>query len=58
MEYKLLIYLINNRNRIINKEELFKNVWEDIITADGTLNVHVRYIREKIEDDANNPKKT
>lgn len=57
MEYKLLIYLINNRNRIINKEELFKNVWEDIITADGTLNVHVRHIREKIENDANNPKR-
>ena len=57
MEYKLLSYLINNKGRIINKEELFENVWEDTITGDGTLNVHVRHLREKIEDDANNPKR-
>ena len=57
MEYKLLCYFINNKNRIINKEELFEKVWEDTITSDGTLNVHVRHIREKIEEDPNNPKR-
>lgn len=57
MEYKLLSYFINNKGRIINKEELFENVWEDTITGDGTLNVHVRHLREKIENDANNPKR-
>lgn len=54
MEYKLLAYLVRNRGRVIPKEELFKNVWEDTITGDGTLNVHIRRLREKIED---NPKK-
>ena len=53
MEYKLLIYLVKNKNRVISKEELFLKVWEDAITGDNTLNVHIRYLREKIEE---NPK--
>ncbi|MDP4094219.1 MAG: response regulator transcription factor [Bacillota bacterium] len=55
MEYKLLCYLIQNRNRIIPKEELFEKVWGDVITTDGTLNVHIRHLREKIEKDPNDP---
>lgn len=55
MEYKLLIYLINNPGRVIHKEELFESVWEDKVTGDGTLNVHIRHLREKIEDNPNEP---
>ena len=55
MEYKLLVYLIRNKSRIIPKEELFENVWEDAIITDATLNVHIRHLREKIEKDTNNP---
>ncbi|WP_167956084.1 response regulator transcription factor [Anaerosporobacter faecicola] len=55
MEYRLLCYLIKNRGRIISKEELFKEVWQDAITGDGTLNVHIRYLREKIEENPNEP---
>lgn len=55
MEYKLLSYLVQNRNRLISKEELFSRVWGDSITSDGTLNVHIRKLREKIERDPNNP---
>lgn len=55
MEFKLLAYLVQNRGRVIPKEELFKNVWEDTFTGDGTLNVHIRRLREKIEDDPNEP---
>jgi len=56
LEYKLLVYLINNSNRLVTKEELFDNVWQDKWTSDGTLNVHIRKIREAIEIDPNNPK--
>jgi len=55
MEFKLLYYLVQNQGRVISKEELFKKVWEDSITGDNTLNVHVRRLREKLEDDPNNP---
>lgn len=55
MEYKLLCYLIQNRGRVVPKEELFKEVWGDTITTDGTLNVHVCRLREKIEKNPNAP---
>lgn len=57
MEYQLLEYLVQNANRIIPKEELFRKVWKDAITGDGTLNVHIRRIREKIEETPNDPKR-
>lgn len=54
-EYKLLCYLIRNKGRILTKEELFREVWGDAVTGDGTLNVHIRHLREKIESDPNEP---
>ena len=55
LEYRLLCYLAKNKNRIISKSELFQEVWGDSITSDGTLNVHIRHLREKIEKNANKP---
>ncbi|WP_235801838.1 response regulator transcription factor [Ureibacillus manganicus] len=55
MEYKLLSYLAKNKNRIITKDELFQNIWGDSFVGDGTLNVHIRHLREKIESDPKNP---
>ena len=55
MEYKLLTYLAEHKNRTITKVELFQKVWGDAITGDGTLNVHIRRLREKIEEDPNEP---
>ncbi len=55
MEYKLLCYLIRNSGRIIEKSELFERVWEDKVTGDGTLNVHIRRLREKIEKSPEEP---
>ena len=55
MEYKLLCYLMENKGKIMSKDELFEHVWEDSFVGDGTLNVHIRHLREKIEDDPNQP---
>lgn len=55
LEFKLLAYLIENKDRVVSKRELFENVWEDKFTGDGTLNVHIRRLREAVEKDANNP---
>jgi len=55
MEYRLLKYLYDNKGRIVEKSELFKEVWGDTFVSDGTLNVHVRRLREKIEADPNDP---
>ncbi len=55
LEFKLLAYLIRNEGRMIPKQELFEKVWEDKFAGDGTLNVHIRKIREAIERDPGNP---
>ena len=56
LEFKLLTYLIENKGKVISKKELFENVWEDKFTGDGTLNVHIRRLREAIENNPNEPK--
>ncbi len=55
MEFKLLLYLVRNPDRLITKQELFEKVWKDRFTADNTLNVHIRKIREAIEKDPQKP---
>lgn len=55
MEYKLLEYLCENRGRVITKDELLKEVWNDEFIGEGTLAVHIRHLREKIEKDPKNP---
>lgn len=55
LEFRLLSYLIKNRSRVVPKQELFETVWEDRFTGDGTLNVHIRKIREAIEREPGRP---
>jgi len=54
-EYALLAYLITNPGRVISKDELLAALWSDSGASDGTLNVHMRRLREKIEADPNEP---
>ena len=55
-EFKLLKCLFDNRNTIVKKETLFDMVWGDTYFSDGTLNVHIRKLREKLEENPNEPK--
>ena len=55
MEYKMLFYLLQNRGRVVTKDELLKSVWEDEFIGEGTLAVHARHLREKLEKDPKNP---
>jgi two-component system, OmpR family, response regulator VicR len=56
-EYGLLLYLARNPNRIIGKERLYEHVWgEDAVGVDNTMMVHIRHLREKIEDDPSCPR--
>jgi len=54
-EFRLLHYLYEHKNIVVTKKELFDNVWGDEFFSDGTLNVHIRKIREKIEKNPNEP---
>jgi DNA-binding response OmpR family regulator len=54
-EYALLIYLINNSNRIITRKELLINVWNSEIYTENTVNTYIMRLRNKIEKDKNFP---
>ena len=54
-EFSLLKCLYEHKNSIVTKDVLFDEVWGDAFYSDGTLNVHIRKLREKIEKDPNAP---
>jgi len=54
-EFQLLRCLYEHRNTIVTKEMLFEEVWGDSFYGDGTLNVHIRKLREKLEENPNEP---
>lgn len=55
LEFKLLSCLMKNENKVVTKQELFEEVWGDRFTGDGTLNVHIRRLREAIEREPGSP---
>lgn len=56
-EYMLLEYLILNENITISKEKLAENVWGNEYDGyDNTVMVHIRHLREKIEENPSQPK--
>ncbi|NJJ37487.1 response regulator transcription factor [Clostridioides difficile] len=56
-EYQLLSYMAQNVNKIISKERLYEQVWGAYSSiCDNTIMVHIRHIREKIENNPSNPK--
>lgn len=56
-ELRLFLYMANNPNQIISKEKICDEVWgEDYIGFDNTIMVHIRRLREKIEDNPSSPK--
>lgn len=56
LEFRLLAYLMEHDGKVVSKKELFEKVWEDKFTGDGTLNVHIRRLREAIEPDPHAPR--
>lgn len=50
-EYELLLILIQNRNVLMYREELFEKVWQREFTGDSrTLDLHIQRLRKKLED--------
>lgn len=57
IEFKLLIFLVENVNVILPKSKILENVWGiEFEGMENTLMVHIRHLREKIEDDPHNPR--
>ena len=57
-EYELLLLLLENRGKTLSKEYLFHQIWgSDSFSEQQTLTVHIKWLRQKMEDDPKNPKK-
>ena len=58
LEYRLLLVFINNRGRLLTREQLLDSLWDaaGAYVNDNTLTVYIKRLREKIEDDPSNPK--
>lgn len=57
-EFQLLLYLLQNKNRILTKEELFHQIWGNGSDSEmQTLTVHIKRLRNKIEEDPEHPKR-
>lgn len=55
-QYHIFQHFIRHLNQILTKEQLYEGVWgESYIEGDKTLMVHIRYLREKLEEDPANP---
>lgn len=56
-EYKMFLYMLKHKNQIISKERFCDEVWgEDFLGFDNTIMVHIRKLREKIEENPSKPK--
>ena len=57
-EFELLLLLMENKGRALSKEYIFGQVWgSDSFSEQQTLTVHIKWLRQKIEDIPKNPKK-
>jgi len=56
-EFDLIVTLAENEGRVMSREYLLNHVWGDDFYGDErTVDVHIRWLREKLEDDSSNPK--
>lgn len=55
-QFYIFHYLLRHLGQIMTKEQIYESVWnEPYLDGDKTLMVHIRYLREKIEQDPANP---
>ncbi|WP_347568088.1 response regulator transcription factor [Peloplasma aerotolerans] len=56
-EYEILKLLVTHPEQTFSKQQMYRSVWgEEYYYNDNVINVHIRRLREKIEDDPSNPK--
>lgn len=56
-EAALLAYFMSNPGKVLSRQEIMKEVWEtDYFGDTRTLSVHVRWLREKVEENPNKPR--
>lgn len=56
-QFELLRALLASKDRVLSRDDLFRKVWDaDEVFDTGSLDVHIRWLREKIEQDPSKPR--
>lgn len=57
-EFSILRILLENKGNVVSAEELFHRIWKDeyYSKANNTITVHIRHLREKLNDTLENPR--
>ena len=57
-EFTILQILLENKGNVINAEDLFHRIWKDeyYSKSNNTITVHIRHLREKLNDSVDHPK--
>ena len=57
-EFSILWVLCKNRGKVVDSEKLFEEVWGEkyFVNSTNTIMVHIRHLRDKMNDSAENPK--
>ena len=58
LEYRLLLVFLNNRGRVLPRTMLLESIWDigGEFVNDNTLTVYIKRLREKLEEDPQNPR--
>lgn len=58
LEYRLLLVFLNNRGQVLTRDKLLEEIWDSAgdFVGDNTLTVYIKRLREKIEEDPQEPK--
>jgi two-component system response regulator VicR len=58
LEYRLLLMFINHEGQVLSRNQLLESIWDiaGSFVNDNTLTVYIKRLREKLEDDPQNPK--
>jgi DNA-binding winged helix-turn-helix (wHTH) protein len=54
--FDVLAFLVSHHSRLISKDQLFDNIWNDVIVTDSALSQCIKDIRKVLGDDAKNPR--
>lgn len=57
-EFSILRILLEHKGKVVSAEELFRQIWQDEYYSkrNNTITVHIRHLREKLNDTVDNPK--
>jgi len=56
LEFKLLKFLIDNRGKVVTRDDILRGAWDDAIVSPRTIDPHIVHLRKKIEANPEAPK--